>query len=161
VTSRVKIGGTWRQIDRAYVKVGGAWRDCGLAYVKVGGAWREWLEAFPAFLTAASGGSDVVGYDAGYYGTLVGDPLGDGNTLTLLYDYEGSGADFNVAVSWETSDLGAAYLESVEINGITYTRNDAYYVGSSMAGGRRFWNWDGIEPGLVAGETYGVRIKRT
>lgn len=37
----VNIGGTWKDMDSAYVNIGGAWKSVEAAYVNVGGTWKE------------------------------------------------------------------------------------------------------------------------
>lgn len=37
----VKIGGTWKETDSAFVKIGGAWKEIDSIHVKVGGTWKE------------------------------------------------------------------------------------------------------------------------
>lgn len=37
----VNIGGTWKDMDSAYVNIGGTWKTVDSAYVNIGGTWKE------------------------------------------------------------------------------------------------------------------------
>ena len=37
----VNIGGTWKDMDLAYVNIGGTWKTVDAAYVNIGGTWKE------------------------------------------------------------------------------------------------------------------------
>lgn len=37
----VNIGGTWKDMDSAYVNIGGAWKSVDSVYVNIGGTWKE------------------------------------------------------------------------------------------------------------------------
>ena len=61
VQGKFKVGGAWKDIERAFFKVGGAWKTITAGYVKIGGAWKAIFNSGVTFLSTAAGFGDTVG----------------------------------------------------------------------------------------------------
>ena len=61
VQGKFKVGGAWKDIERAFFKVGGAWKTITAGYVKIGGAWKALFNSGVTFLSTAAGFGDAQG----------------------------------------------------------------------------------------------------
>ena len=61
VQGKFKVGGAWKDIQRAFFKVGGAWKQITAGYVKIGGTWKALFNSGVNFLSTAAGFGDASG----------------------------------------------------------------------------------------------------
>jgi len=64
VQAKLKVGGAWKAIDRAFFKLGNdatAWKKITAGYVKIGGAWKAIFNSGIIFLSTAAGFGDSEG----------------------------------------------------------------------------------------------------
>ena len=61
VQGNVKVAGTWKKINAAYVKVSGTWKAITAAYVKVSGTWKALFNSGINIVETAAGFGNTTG----------------------------------------------------------------------------------------------------
>ena len=69
MTTHVKVGSSWKDVEEIHVKVGTVWKPVENAYAKVGTTWKETYSADPDWANMAIGTKTHGGMFAGIYST--------------------------------------------------------------------------------------------